>query len=169
MQNSARTKIHPMMAVAAASVAIVSLVGAASIAGLLPNSHANTMPSEAGAPVATVAAPAAVVAPAPEPAVRKVVVEHRTVTHHAYQPPSQATPGQSQASLQSAPAAPAPAPAPAPQNSALGIGIGAVVGGLIGNQIGGGTGRKLATVVGAVGGGYVGNEIAKRNQQPPQQ
>jgi uncharacterized protein YcfJ len=36
---------------------------------------------------------------------------------------------------------------------------------LIGNQVGGGNGRKLATIAGAIGGGYVGNEIAKRNQQ----
>jgi uncharacterized protein YcfJ len=45
------------------------------------------------------------------------------------------------------------------------MGLGAVVGGLIGNQVGSGNGRKLATIAGAVGGGYVGNEIAK-NQQP---
>ncbi len=32
---------------------------------------------------------------------------------------------------------------------------------MIGNQIGGGNGRKLATVAGAVGGGYAGNEIEK--------
>jgi uncharacterized protein YcfJ len=44
-----------------------------------------------------------------------------------------------------------------------------VVGGLLGNQVGSGNGRKLATIAGAVGGGYVGNEIAKRNQQQPQQ
>jgi uncharacterized protein YcfJ len=43
------------------------------------------------------------------------------------------------------------------------------VGGLIGNQVGSGNGRKLATIAGAIGGAYAGNEIAKRNQQPPQQ
>jgi uncharacterized protein YcfJ len=37
-----------------------------------------------------------------------------------------------------------------------------VLGGLIGNQIGGGNGRALATVAGAVGGGYAGNEVEKR-------
>jgi outer membrane lipoprotein SlyB len=45
--------------------------------------------------------------------------------------------------------------------SGLGVAGGAVVGGLLGNQIGGGTGRTLATVAGAVGGGYAGNEIEK--------
>lgn len=45
------------------------------------------------------------------------------------------------------------------QGSGLGAGAGAVVGGLLGNQIGGGTGRQLATVAGAVGGAVVGNQI----------
>jgi len=170
MENSPRTKIHPMIVAAAASVALVSLVGAASIAGLLPNSHATAMPSAATAPVAMAAAPASAVAPAPEPEVRKVV-EHKTVVHRTYAPSPRVAAAEPQVASPSAvPAqAPAPAPAPAPQNSALGIGIGAVVGGLIGNQVGGGNGRKLATIAGAIGGGYVGNEIAKRNQQQPQQ
>lgn len=37
--------------------------------------------------------------------------------------------------------------------------IGAVGGGLIGNQFGGGSGKKLATVGGAIAGGIVGNKI----------
>lgn len=44
-------------------------------------------------------------------------------------------------------------------------GAGAVVGGIagaaLGNQVGGGSGRALATVAGAVGGGYAGNAIEK--------
>lgn len=46
---------------------------------------------------------------------------------------------------------------------ASGVGVvgGAVVGGLLGNMVGGGNGRKLATVGGAVAGGYAGNEIEK--------
>ena len=61
-----------------------------------------------------------------------------------------------------APAPVAPAPAPA-QPSYVGIGTGAVIGGLIGNQIGGGNGKKLATLAGVIGGGFLGNEVAKRN------
>jgi uncharacterized protein YcfJ len=57
----------------------------------------------------------------------------------------------------------APAPAPAQPNY-VGIGTGAVIGGLIGNQIGGGNGKKLATVAGIIGGGMLGNEIANRNR-----
>lgn len=45
-----------------------------------------------------------------------------------------------------------------------GVGIvgGAVVGGLLGNQVGGGRGKDVATVAGAVGGAVAGNEIEKR-------
>ena len=39
---------------------------------------------------------------------------------------------------------------------------GAVVGGLLGNQVGSGTGNTVATVGGAVGGAVLGNEIQKR-------
>lgn len=52
----------------------------------------------------------------------------------------------------------------AEHGSGLGIATGAVVGGLLGNHVGGGNGRSLATVAGAVGGGYAGNEIEKRSR-----
>ncbi|TWC37035.1 uncharacterized protein YcfJ [Pseudomonas sp. SJZ079] len=45
------------------------------------------------------------------------------------------------------------------QHKIAGTAIGAVVGGLLGNQVGGGTGKKIATVAGAVGGGYAGNKV----------
>jgi uncharacterized protein YcfJ len=62
-----------------------------------------------------------------------------------------------------APAEKAPVQAaPAKQYSPVGIGIGAAIGGLLGNQVGSGDGKTLATIAGAVGGGYVGNEIAKK-------
>lgn len=48
------------------------------------------------------------------------------------------------------------------EGGAAGIVGGAVVGGLLGNQIGKGSGNTIATVGGAVAGGYVGNEVQKR-------
>lgn len=48
------------------------------------------------------------------------------------------------------------------EGGAVGIVGGAVVGGLIGNQVGDGRGKDLATVAGAVGGAMAGNEIQKR-------
>lgn len=52
----------------------------------------------------------------------------------------------------------------AEHGSGVGIATGAIVGGLLGNHVGGGNGRSLATVAGAVGGGYAGNEIEKRSR-----
>ena len=46
--------------------------------------------------------------------------------------------------------------------SGLGAVGGAVVGGLLGNQVGGGRGQDVLTVVGAVGGAVAGNEVEKR-------
>lgn len=50
-------------------------------------------------------------------------------------------------------------------NRIAGTATGAVVGGLLGNQVGGGNGKKLATVAGAVAGGAAGRNIQGRSQQ----
>lgn len=90
-----------------------------------------------------------------KPKVVERVVERRVVEHRpAPQPVRYTEPSYQQA----------PAPAPAQPNY-VGIGTGAVIGGLIGNQVGGGNGKKLATLAGIIGGGYIGNEVAKRNGQ----
>ena len=60
----------------------------------------------------------------------------------------------------------APQPVRAPQcddGNIAGVGVGAVAGGLLGNQIGKGQGRKLATVGGAIAGGYVGQQVVPLN------
>lgn len=46
----------------------------------------------------------------------------------------------------------------------LGTGLGALVGGVLGHQVGGGSGKTLATVAGAAAGGYAGNRIQKKTQ-----
>lgn len=72
--------------------------------------------------------------------------------------------------------APAPKPAPvvcqscgvvssisAVRQEGTGTGVGAVIGGIVGglagNQVGGGDGKKIATVAGVIGGAVVGNKI----------
>ena len=50
-------------------------------------------------------------------------------------------------------------------NRLAGTGIGAVVGGLLGHEVGGGSGKVLATVAGAAAGGYAGNKIEQKVQQ----
>ncbi len=47
----------------------------------------------------------------------------------------------------------------------LGTGLGALVGGVLGHQVGGGNGKTLATVAGAAAGGYAGNKIQQKTQQ----
>jgi uncharacterized protein YcfJ len=171
--TQAPKRIHPLIAGAAASVMLVCLAGTAAITGILPSSHGTDAPAAAALatplPVAdskaTQAPPAAAVqATATTPAVEyeapRRTVHHARVARHPVVAQAQA------AEYTPPPPAPAPVyqqPAPAAHNSAVGIGVGAVVGGLLGSQIGGGNGRTLATIAGAVGGGYVGNEIAKRN------
>jgi outer membrane lipoprotein SlyB len=54
---------------------------------------------------------------------------------------------------------------PEPENS-IGVGTiaGAVIGGLIGHQMGEGNGNTAATVIGAAGGALIGHQIERRNQ-----
>ncbi|SFU87230.1 glycine zipper 2TM domain-containing protein [Halomonas korlensis] len=47
-------------------------------------------------------------------------------------------------------------------NRIVGTAAGAIVGGLLGNQVGGGSGKKIATVAGVVGGGLAGREVQER-------
>jgi uncharacterized protein YcfJ len=51
------------------------------------------------------------------------------------------------------------------QHQIAGTAIGAIAGGLLGNQVGGGKGKTLATVAGAVGGGYAGHEVQQNRQE----
>lgn len=46
-----------------------------------------------------------------------------------------------------------------------GTAIGAVAGGVLGNQVGKGDGRKAATVAGAVAGGAIGHSVEKNNRE----
>lgn len=50
-------------------------------------------------------------------------------------------------------------------NRLLGTATGAVVGGLLGNQVGKGNGRKAATVGGAVAGGLIGRKVQGNAQE----
>ena len=176
------SRIHPLMAGAAISVTVLCLVGAASIAGILPNSRANVpatpaipadvaamTPANAAALAAPVAAPLAApvvaqAAPAPAPVVHKRVVHHTQVAQArpAYRDNND---GYRDTAYREPVRQPQPVPAPAQPNY-VGIGTGAVIGGLIGNQVGGGRGKALATVAGVIGGGMLGNAVQNQVQQP---
>jgi hypothetical protein len=64
-----------------------------------------------------------------------------------------------------APAAPPPSGGITGQE-ALGTVAGAAVGGLLGHQVGGGTGRTAATVLGAGVGGFAGYKLAEEKPKP---
>ncbi|MEO7105490.1 MAG: glycine zipper 2TM domain-containing protein [Rhodoferax sp.] len=149
-------RIHPLVAVAAVSVTLMSALGIAAITGVLPNSHGFTSDAQH--------APTEIVSDAksPQPIVPPAALKHRTSTQHTGNYAQQERNGQV-ASNGYAPS-PAPIAKPAPHNSAVGIGVGAVIGGVLGNQVGSGNGKTLATIAGAIGGGYLGNEVAKKNQ-----
>ena len=198
------SRIHPLMAAAALSVITVSAFGTAAIAGLLPNSKAQTVQSAAAiaatptpaqqlleaqqllaaqqqlatqqqlvaqqqlaaqqaaaapvvaAPVRMLVAEAPKAAPKPKARARVAPRPTRVVYRDA---------PQRSRSYNDSPRYQAQAPAAQPrQPNYVGIAGGAVIGGLLGNQIGGGNGKKLATVAGIIGGGYLGNEVANRYQ-----
>ncbi|MFP8967290.1 glycine zipper 2TM domain-containing protein [Pokkaliibacter sp. CJK22405] len=50
------------------------------------------------------------------------------------------------------------------QHRITGTVVGALAGGLLGNQVGGGNGKKLATIAGAAAGGYAGNQVQQNMQ-----
>ncbi|MBV8467617.1 MAG: glycine zipper 2TM domain-containing protein [Burkholderiales bacterium] len=50
------------------------------------------------------------------------------------------------------------------QQRIAGTAIGAVLGGVLGHQMGGGNGKTLTTVVGAAAGGYAGNKVQQNMQ-----
>lgn len=192
--HSAAPRLHPLVVTAAASVTLVSLVGAAAILGLFPASHSTALPAASAAAAVTQESaaamplqavptrfqtadgrvfnevtPASVRAADEQPVKAAVthkpvtVVQHRVVHHTSaqqteYRPAEIAQPSYAQQH---------PVQSYVSDMNPVGTGLGAVVGGVLGHQVGGGNGKKLATVAGALLGGYAGNEVAHdRNPLP---
>jgi outer membrane lipoprotein SlyB len=185
MSDIQKKSLHPLIAVAAGSVIVFSLVGVAAMTGLLPNSNGEP---KADVDHRTVSVGDDTKASANSNATTLVVDQADKTSD------TQVTKSPSTAKVEKKPVEQKAAQKSSPQNSSTttaekneklicnqcgviesvrsveqkaekgsGVGAvaGAVLGGVIGNQIGGGNGRKLATVAGAVGGGYAGNEIEK--------
>lgn len=166
------TKIHPLVAAAAGSVIVISLVGTAAIMDWLPGSHSEPQ-KEPEVAAATQAEPA----PAKQAQQAPAATQQKPAPTTSHRKPAPATPA-SVPQHAAQPMPPVAAAAPVCEAcgkvegvrtvevegkpNGVGVVAGAVVGGLLGNQVGGGKGKTLATVAGAVGGGYAGNEIEKR-------
>lgn len=168
-----RTRQHPLLIAAAIAVILFCLIATAAIMGWIPSrlsgagsptlsdadrlalSSKMQQQDEAAAVAATPAPLAAATLPAPVPAAPAPVRESPVVIPA---PVAQAAPerawcancGNIESIRQITTRA---------HGSDLGAGAGAVLGGLLGNQIGSGHGRQLATVAGAVGGAVVGNQV----------
>lgn len=163
---------HPLMIAAAIAVILFCLLGTAAIMGWIPNSIGGTAANRELSEADRLAL-AARMAPAPAPPQQLALAE---TAPRAAEP----APRDDQAAARQDQPAPRKAASHAPaknwcshcgnvesvreittrgQGSGLGAAGGAVLGGLLGNQVGGGSGKQLATVAGAVGGAVVGNQV----------
>lgn len=181
--NKNAKRIHPLIAGAAVSVMVASLTGVAAMTGMLPNSHSESKTVAEATPATT--GKTAAIKPDPVAKTAKPLASQQAALddENRYPDPQRRvsrsdavyrSPDYTQNMVQVAQPARAcnscgrvesvqPVQS---QASPSGVGVvgGAVVGGLLGNQVGGGTGRTLATIAGAVGGGYAGNEVEKRTR-----
>ncbi|HEY4073092.1 MAG TPA: glycine zipper 2TM domain-containing protein [Herbaspirillum sp.] len=150
MEPVSKTRIHPLVAGAAIAIILVSLVGVAAITGLIPGSRSANSPS--------ITAPVTSSSSAPLTSTEKAAAERDSERLNAPPPP----PPMAEICESCGRVENIREIKHAAKTSGVGIAAGAVVGGLLGNQIGSGNGRLLGTVAGAAGGGYAGNEIEKR-------
>jgi outer membrane lipoprotein SlyB len=134
MEGTGFRKTHPLVLGAAASVMVVSLVGAAAIGGLLPNARSDKAdtPAQASAPAADSTRRVA-----PRLAARDAACASCGTVEsiHTVELKGNAT--------------------------GLGAVAGGVTGAVVGNQIGRGNGNTAMTILGAAGGALAGNEIEK--------
>ena len=159
--------LHPLVLAAAVAVLLFCGVGTAALMGWLPSSQGDAQPLAASTSAEQLASlqanqPQANLQPAGAQPLAALPLQQQ----QQQQPVRQQQPQQQYAA------------APAPQvcgncgvieaihevntraeGSGVGAAGGAVVGGLLGNQVGGGHGKQLATVLGAVGGAVAGNQI----------
>ncbi|KAB8060370.1 glycine zipper 2TM domain-containing protein [Janthinobacterium sp. FT14W] len=172
--------LHPLVLAAAVAVLLFCGVGTAALMGWLPSSQGDTQPLAASASAEQLAT---LQANQPQADLQPAGALPLAAMSSQQQPQAQQQQQQQQQPVRQPQQAPqqqyaAAAPAPAPQvcgncgvieaihevntraeGSGVGAAGGAVVGGLLGNQVGGGHGRQLATVLGAVGGAVAGNQI----------
>jgi outer membrane lipoprotein SlyB len=154
-----------MLIVASTAVVLVCLTGTAALLGWLPTSAG----ANAGTSASALAQPAITAVPAVPAIPAQQAIVHAAPRYVAAAPVAYR---QSHAEPMRR------APALVCQNcgtvdsirevttrgdsNGLGAAGGAVVGGLLGNQAGGGHGREAMTVVGAIGGAFAGNQIQKQ-------
>lgn len=188
MDTQLTRQTHPIVIIAGIAVTLFSLAGIGAIMGWIPTSGGVQSPASPAAS-GPASAPQPAAAP-PAPTVQAAPVEVRTAPAARRPKPQPATRTASDAGgspaakteppVQVTQNLPPPPAVPARQicadcgtvesvreiekaGDASGLGAvgGAVVGGVLGNQMGGGRGRDVMTVLGAVGGGIAGHQVEK--------
>jgi outer membrane lipoprotein SlyB len=169
----ARSRQHPLLIAAAIAVILFCLIATAAVMGWIPSTLgggakntlseadrmalSSKMEQQANAGAVVTPQPVMVPAPAPAPVQQNFVP---APPPPAPEPVAEVTPAPARnwcencGNVESIRTITRRA-----EGSGLGAGAGAVLGGLLGNQVGGGHGRQLATVAGAVGGAVVGNQV----------
>lgn len=135
--------LYPMMLIAAVAVIIFSVVGIATMTGLIPTARSGGDPAAAGGLASGSGQPSAPASSASAKSTRpRLAASGASCTDCGVVESIRAVERKG-------------------QGSGLGAVAGGVVGGILGNQVGGGSGRTAMTVVGAGAGAYAGNEVEK--------
>jgi outer membrane lipoprotein SlyB len=159
--SETQSRTHPLIPIAAVAVIIFSAVGVGVMTGVIPSSISKSTEVQAPArPDTAKTQPAPMQKKAANPAPKKAVVAEAPKRAVADDPIRVASaPPRICANCGSVEAV------NVVEHQGEGSGLGAVAGGvagaLLGNQVGGGSGRKIATVAGAAGGAYAGHQIEK--------
>jgi outer membrane lipoprotein SlyB len=153
MQEQANKSLHPLIWIAGIAVILFSVAGIAAIMGWIPASKGmsdNAALAKIDKPAENIEKPAAA-----------TVDTAPSKNHTALQRVADGTPAQAKC-VECGVIESVREVNQRGESSGVGVVGGAVVGGLLGNQIGGGHGNQAATVLGALGGAVVGNEIEHR-------
>lgn len=163
---SETSKINPLVAIAAVSVTVFSLVGIGIMTGLVPSSFSKMSESAVQTGAIDTKSAKTTAEPAPAPSKPKAPVKQAETKR-----PAQVATQTPSAPVEPAKTAPVcttcgvvasvNAIAQKGEGSGLGAIAGGVLGGVLGNQVGGGTGKKIATVAGVAGGAYAGHQVEK--------
>ena len=154
-------RLHPLLTAAAISITVFSAVGVATLSGLMPPSigsqHDEPQSVQLVEPVSP--QPAAQLAPKQKPVAKAVIAKAPAVPaapQVSETPKPVVLPG-NLGTVQAVREVKQPG-----EHTAMGPIAGGVAGAVIGNQIGGGSGKKVMTVLGALGGAMAGKHIEKQ-------
>jgi outer membrane lipoprotein SlyB len=155
--SGTQNRVSPIVAIAAVSLIIFSVVGIGVMAGVIPSSFSKSAEPVGPVPMTTAGNPQQ-----PQGAKQASAPQAQSASNNparvaAAEAPKSASPVCADCGKVTT----VQMVEQEGEGTGLGAVAGGVVGGVLGNQIGRGTGRKIATVAGAAGGAYVGHQAEK--------